>query len=199
MKAPEELTWGMVVIRHLPDDPERRPYRINACGQDLLSFNRVDLAESWADVVRAVLADAVREACAAAVSEAQPLHLSGCPVSDARLAEIYAHWDRWENRGQLPRMRQDQADLCALVDWQRSALAFFTNGPEGDDLARLLEAACREGAAREREACARIVEAGGDGVDRLETAVALGANAAIASAIRARDSACRSGGRTRQD
>ncbi len=46
--------------------------------------------------------------------------------------------------------------------------------------------AAEVGAARERGACAALVEAGGDGVHRLETAISLGPNAAIAAAIRAR-------------
>lgn len=47
-------------------------------------------------------------------------------------------------------------------------------------------AGVKAGREAECEACARLVLAGGDGVDRMETAIQFGANAAIAEAIRAR-------------
>jgi hypothetical protein len=54
------------------------------------------------------------------------------------------------------------------------------------DLEARIAAAIRDAVAEEREACARIVLAGGDEVDRLETAITHGPNAAIAAAILAR-------------
>lgn len=55
-----------------------------------------------------------------------------------------------------------------------------------EDFVVLFANALLAAVAVEREACAKIVEAGGDGVGRLETAIQLGPNAAIAEAIRAR-------------
>lgn len=49
-----------------------------------------------------------------------------------------------------------------------------------------IASAIRVAVLEERQACAKIVLDGGDGVDRMETAIRLGGNAAIAEAILAR-------------
>lgn len=54
------------------------------------------------------------------------------------------------------------------------------------DLEDEIAATIRTAVLEEREACAKLVIAGGDGVDRLETAITFGSNAAIAEAIMAR-------------
>lgn len=78
--------------------------------------------------------------------------------------------------------------------WQRTDYA--GGGDSGDEypvrsldldcLVKLIADAIRDAVADERKACANIVLNGGDGVDRLETAIQRGPNAAIAEAILAR-------------
>lgn len=84
--------------------------------------------------------------------------------------------------------------MTPAYKWMAKALERFSHAggnPAANEqirmaVTRAIKEAQEEAIAEEREACAKLVLDGGDGQDRLETAIQYGPNAAIAEAILAR-------------
>lgn len=119
------------------------------------------------------VADAVRADREALRQELLAHGLAGCPVTRERVGEVASLLTRYAELGKDPdaplsevggkadELISSLPELFGFIYWQAAVIAFLANGPEGDDLRKLLADARREGF---NEAKAKCIEAAREGL-----------------------------------